>query len=61
MLGFGRINIVAIGSLPVREAMDIQHLEEALKRSASTSLIVLARAGTGNSGDFDALDGIADL
>ncbi|KPY83791.1 pyridoxal-dependent decarboxylase [Pseudomonas syringae pv. tagetis] len=61
VLGIGRKNIVAIRSLPDREAMDIQHLEEALKSSASTSRIVVASAGTVNSGDFDDLNGIADL
>ncbi|WP_236124103.1 pyridoxal phosphate-dependent decarboxylase family protein [Pseudomonas cichorii] len=61
VLGIGRKNVLAICSLPGREVMDLNDLETALKNCTSPARIVVASAGTVNSGDFDDIQGLARL
>lgn len=60
MLGFGRRSMIKPATLPDREAVDIDSLEETLKLS-DAPVIVVANAGTVNTVDFDDLAGIAEL
>lgn len=61
MLGIGRRSIERIATLPGREAIDVVALEQQLRRQTDTPPIVLASAGTVNSGDFDNLAMVARL
>ncbi|MDJ0630632.1 MAG: pyridoxal-dependent decarboxylase [Rhodobacter sp.] len=60
-LGLGRRNLCEVPSLPGREAVDTAALAEALASRPGTQKIVVASAGTVNTGDFDALPEVADL
>lgn len=60
MLGIGREALVKVDTMPDREAADIEKLEAALSGS-SAPLVVVANAGTVNSGDFDDLGAIGRL
>jgi glutamate/tyrosine decarboxylase-like PLP-dependent enzyme len=61
ILGFGQQNICKVTSLPDREAIDPEALKIALENNKSHEKIVIANAGTVNTGDFDSLTQIADL
>lgn len=61
VLGFGQNNIKIIPMLPQREAIDIDALEVALAACTTSGRIVIASAGTVNTGDFDDLNAVADL
>ncbi len=60
MLGLGRAAWQAIACLPGREAMDLTLLERSLAQAAGPC-VVIASAGTVNTGDFDDFDGLAHL
>lgn len=60
MLGVGRNNVVKIDTLANREAIDIELLEEYLRKN-SQPVIIVANAGTVNTVDFDDLDAIGKL
>lgn len=60
MLGMGRNTIQRVDTLPDREAIDVGQLENHL-RGARQDAIVVANAGTVNTGDFDDLKGIGEL
>lgn len=60
MLGIGRNSLHKIDTLPEREAVDVEKLENFLKQTADP-LIVVANAGTVNTGDFDDLVAIGNL
>jgi glutamate/tyrosine decarboxylase-like PLP-dependent enzyme len=60
MLGIGRSALQKIGTEADREAVDVQQLEETL-RNQDGPVIVVANAGTVNTGDFDNLKAIASL
>lgn len=60
MAGLGRNNLQQIATLPQREAIDIDALEEALRLMAEPCVVV-ANAGTVNSTDFDDLRAIIEL
>lgn len=60
MLGIGRKSIVRIETLPDREAVDIEALENYLKENRDP-LIVVANAGTVNTVDFDEIESIGKL
>ncbi len=53
ILGIGRKNLILVPTLQDREAIDILALENALTQSTRKAKIVVASAGTVNSGDFD--------
>lgn len=59
--GFSRKNLQLIDHLPGRESMDLNHLEEMMKKNYSKEKIVIASAGTIASGDFDDLEGVSYL
>jgi len=61
MLGIGRKNIVKINTLPGREAIDINDLENYLEHNSKNPIILLANAGTVNTVDFDDLQAIGEL
>lgn len=61
MLGLGRHAVQKIATQPGREAVDLQALEAALQAQQGRPVIVVANAGTVNSGDFDDLRAIASL
>ncbi len=61
ILGLGRAQVRAVGQLPGREAVDPQALETALRALNSQPAVVVASAGTVNSGDFDDLRALAAL
>src|SRR5688572_6402656 len=60
MLGIGRKSIIKVETLADREAVDIQALENMLRKN-SEPLIVVANAGTVNTVDFDDLEAIGKL
>lgn len=60
MLGIGRKALVRIDTLPDREAVDLQLLENYLKQHGEP-VIVVANAGTVNTVDFDDLEAIGQL
>ncbi|MCU0383721.1 MAG: pyridoxal-dependent decarboxylase [Cyclobacteriaceae bacterium] len=61
MLGLGKQNIDVIGTLPNREKMDVNALQNYLIENKESNIIVLASSGTVNTGDFDDLVEIAAL
>lgn len=61
MLGVGRKNWKSIDTLPEREAIDIDKLENFLMNHAEQSIIVIANAGTVNTGDFDDMVALGKL
>lgn len=60
MLGIGRKNIIKIDTVPDREAIDIEKLELFLAQHQQPCIIV-ANAGTVNTGDFDDFVALGDL
>jgi glutamate/tyrosine decarboxylase-like PLP-dependent enzyme len=60
MLGIGRQASLRVDTLPHREAIDIDALEEALKKNPGPQVVV-ANAGTVNTVDFDDLAAIGRL
>ena len=60
MLGVGRKSMIKIETLPDREAIDIQALENYLQGHREP-VIVVANAGTVNTVDFDDLEAIGKL
>ena len=60
MLGIGRSALKKIPTESDREAVDVQQLEEALVNDDGP-VIVVANAGTVNTGDFDNLNAIGSL
>jgi glutamate/tyrosine decarboxylase-like PLP-dependent enzyme len=60
MLGIGRKSLHRIDTLPEREAIDVLKLEKFLLNTADP-IIVVANAGTVNTGDFDDLQAIGAL
>ncbi|OJJ16597.1 hypothetical protein BKI52_32295 [marine bacterium AO1-C] len=62
MLGLGKHNLEKVASIAGREAIDIKALEALLqKQDASQPCIVVASAGTVNTGDFDNLTALGRL
>ncbi len=61
MLGIGRKNWKNIDTIPEREAIDIDKLENFLSSHTQQSVIVIANAGTVNTGDFDDLLALGKL
>ncbi len=61
MLGMGSRSLTEVPALPGREAMDPSALERELARLDSEPVIVVATAGTVNSGDFDDFSALAAL
>lgn len=60
MLGIGKNAVIKINTLPDREAIDVNALEDQLKK-INTPVIVVANAGTVNTVDFDDLEAIGKL
>lgn len=60
MLGVGRNALTRVNTLPEREAVDVRALEEFLEVQTGP-VIVIANAGTVNTGDFDDLTAIGSL
>jgi glutamate/tyrosine decarboxylase-like PLP-dependent enzyme len=60
MLGMGRKNVIKIDTLHDREAIDLEKLENYLKQNPHPCIVV-ANAGTVNTGDFDDLSAIGKL
>ncbi len=60
MLGLGRAGWQEVACLPEREAMDLGALEQQLAAAAGPC-VVMASAGTVNTGDFDDFAGLARL
>lgn len=61
MLGLGKHHLQKVASIAGREAININALEEQLKQNKSQPCIVVASAGTVNTGDFDDLEAIGRL
>ncbi|MEJ6006001.1 pyridoxal-dependent decarboxylase [Paucibacter sp. AS339] len=61
MLGLGRRAVQAVACLPGRDAIDVAALEQALLDRPGEALIVVANAGSVNSGDFDDLHALLAL
>lgn len=60
MLGMGRKSMIAVDTIPGREAIDIKKLEDALKKNPVPAIVV-ANSGTVNTVDFDDLTAIGKL
>ncbi|MFI9617012.1 pyridoxal phosphate-dependent decarboxylase family protein [Streptomyces sp. NPDC052023] len=60
LLGLGRRSLTRVPTLPGREAVDTQALERALDE-AGEPCVVVANAGTVNTGDFDDLRALSAL
>ncbi|MFR9752468.1 pyridoxal phosphate-dependent decarboxylase family protein [Nocardia sp. 004] len=60
VLGLGRKALIQVATIPGREAVDPRALEQALQET-SGPCIVVANAGTVNTGDFDDIRAIAAL
>ncbi len=61
MLGLGRSALRPVDVLPGREAVDVARLDAALEALNGEPAIVVANAGTVNTGDFDDLRAVAAL
>jgi glutamate/tyrosine decarboxylase-like PLP-dependent enzyme len=61
MLGLGRSALRPVDVLPGREAVDVARLDAALQALNGEPAIVVANAGTVDTGDFDDLRAIAAL
>ena len=61
MLGIGKKAVITVPSMEGREAIDIPSLEEVLIKLNNEPCIVIANAGTVNTGDFDDLEAISKL
>lgn len=61
LLGFGQTNIQTIPALVGREAIDTDALSAAMAACNTPGKIVVASAGTVNTGDFDDLKRVADI
>jgi glutamate/tyrosine decarboxylase-like PLP-dependent enzyme len=61
MLGIGKNSIIPIQCKEERESIDVQSLEESLIKHDDFPCIVVANAGTVNTGDFDDLKAISQL
>ncbi|UQA56695.1 pyridoxal phosphate-dependent decarboxylase family protein [Polyangium aurulentum] len=61
MLGMGRGSLVRVPSQPGREAMDVDALRAQLESLGGKPCIVVASAGTVNTGDYDDLEAIGKL
>ncbi len=61
LVGLGRNNLIRIPTLPNREAINTKVLEEQLASNSEMVNIVVANAGTVNTGDFDSINEMADL
>ena len=55
ILGVGRNSLKLVPTLPDREAVNIEALDALLTRSTARAKIIVASAGTVNTGDFDDL------
>lgn len=61
ILGIGRDNLELVNRLPDREAMDVDDLEKRLSIHPGRPCIVIASAGTVNTGDFDDFVALGNL
>ncbi|HEV8513822.1 MAG TPA: pyridoxal-dependent decarboxylase [Cyclobacteriaceae bacterium] len=61
MLGLGRKSLTKIPTLPNREAIDLNSLEDFLKANPENPIILIANAGTVNTVDFDDIRAISQL
>ncbi len=61
MVGIGRDSLTVIDKLPGREAMNMTQLEEKLNALNGAPSIVIASAGTVNTGDFDNFQKLKEL
>jgi len=61
MLGLGRKSLTKIQTLPDREAIDLNILEDFLKTHSENPIILIANAGTVNTVDFDDIAAISRL
>jgi glutamate/tyrosine decarboxylase-like PLP-dependent enzyme len=61
MLGVGRKHIIKVDTLPNREAIDIESLKQQLIKLDNQPCIIVASAGTVNTGDFDDLVALGEL
>jgi glutamate/tyrosine decarboxylase-like PLP-dependent enzyme len=61
MLGIGRKALIKIDTMPEREAIDLAKLESYLRENTDHPTILIANAGTVNTGDFDDLQAIGEL
>lgn len=61
ILGMGRKSLQLIPTITDREAVDIAALETALARSTAVAKIVVASAGTVNTGDFDDIARVREI
>ncbi|HSX03625.1 MAG TPA: aminotransferase class I/II-fold pyridoxal phosphate-dependent enzyme [Rhabdochlamydiaceae bacterium] len=60
VIGMGR-HIIPVATLSNREAIDVSALETLLKKATQKAKIIVASAGTVNTGDFDNLKDVAAL
>lgn len=61
MLGLGRSAVERVATLDGRDAVDVAALERRLVEAGGEALIVVANAGSVNSGDFDDLQALLEL